>query len=265
MADWSHTVRAALRTIDRGGLDKVVPARRVRVRGERRIDPGRLSMALSYLFPACQVLDLRFGRTRLAAATPERLLSLRQGRVEVDAIAGTAPRATTGGRDRELAEGLFRSSRIRTEHELVVRQLGEALAGHTLELDCPDTPRLLQLANVQHLWTPIRGRAAPGEDLLSLARVLHPSPSVSGYPVPAARDWLARHDPLPRGWYTGAFGWLDDHLEGELWVLLRCALLDGDSAELYAGAGLVAGSEAADEYRETEHKLDGMLAALRYA
>ena len=264
-AAWERLLHDTLHAIREGRFEKAVLARRLRVRGERPFDGRRLHAALAYLFPDCQTLLIRPGRHLFAAATPERLVCLRDGQARLDALAGTCPRAARPDQDAALGRALLASPKQRHEHELVVHAIRERLAGMVQDLEISSTPRLLRLSNVQHLWTPLRGRVAGDADLLSLAAALHPTPATGGWPREPALTWLRRREPFQRGWYTGAAGWLDPHLDGELWVLLRCALLSGDQAELYAGAGVTAGSEPAEEWRETESKLEGMLAALRYA
>ncbi len=262
---WGLGVAAALEAIASGRLDKVVLARRLCVRGRRPFDLERLVAALAYLFPACQVVKVHRDGQCLVAATPERLLAQRGNMVEVDAIAGTAARAAGSAPDAALGEALRSSPKELHEHALVTESLCAALAPYSRRLDVPPRPRLLRLNNAQHLWTPIRAELDPGLDALALADLLHPTPATNGQPSAAAQAWLRRAEPQGRGWYTGAAGCLDPDLSGELWVLLRCAEIDGDTALLHAGAGIVAGSDPESEWGETEHKLAAMLTALQFA
>lgn len=261
---WERLVQDALRAIAERRLEKVVLARRLRLSSERRFDVSRLAAALGYLFPACQMLRWQLDRSTFVAATPERLIGLRAQRVETDALAGTAGRAAEAARDTELAAALLASPKECREHELVVADIVRALTPLSRSLDVPSAPQLLQLNNAQHLWSPITATLEGQQDLLTLAERLHPTPAVNGTPRAAARDWLAQHEPFARGWYTGAAGWIGPDLGGELWVLLRCALLQDYEAHLYAGAGLVAGSEPDSEWQETEDKLAAMLTALQF-
>jgi menaquinone-specific isochorismate synthase len=264
-AVWARMVDAALAEINDGDLAKVVLSRRVDVTGSRRFDVGRLLGALGCLFPSCQVINLRRNGASFVAATPERLLSLNDGRLEVDAIAGTAARAETTERDAELAAALLASEKNLREHRFVVDAIRAALSPCCDDIAVPDAPRLMQLNNAQHLWSPIQALPAAGVDLFQLAERLHPTPATNGDPRQRAREWLAGNEPIRRGWYTGAAGYITPELTGELWVLLRCARVQAERAELYAGAGIIAGSDAETEWDETEAKLGAMLSALRYA
>jgi len=262
---WSDLVHEALAEIAQGELEKVVPSRRLDVTGTRRFDVGRLLGALSCLFPSCQIIDLRRNGASFVAATPERLLHQRGSELEVDAIAGTAGRAEDTERDAALARALASSDKNLREHRVVIEAVREALRPCCNEIAVPEAPALMQLSNAQHLWSPIRARVAPELDVLDLAGLLHPTPATNGHPRRAARDWLRHAEPFVRGWYTGAAGIVEPDLSGELWVLLRCARVCGNHAELYAGAGIVAGSDPAEEWDETEAKLGAMLTALQYA
>jgi menaquinone-specific isochorismate synthase len=262
---WTDLVHEALAEIDRGVLEKVVLSRRLDVAGTRRFDIDRLLGALTCLFPSCQIINLRRNGASFVAATPERLLHQRGTALEVDAIAGTAGRAEDAERDAALGRALASSDKNLREHRVVIDAIREALAPCCEQVAVPPAPALMQLSNAQHLWSPIRARVAPELDVLDLAELLHPTPATNGQPRRAARDWLRGAEPFARGWYTGAAGIVEPDLSGELWVLLRCARVCGNRAELYAGAGIVAGSDPAVEWDETEAKLGAMLTALQYA
>lgn len=262
---WGGLVDDALKRIADGALEKVVLSRRLDVTGKRYFDVGRLLGALACLFPSCQIVNLRRKESSFISATPERLLSKQGLRLEVDAIAGTATRAETTELDAQLAEALRSSDKNLREHRLVVRAIAEALAPYCKRIQTPDEPRLLRLSNAQHLWSPIQADLQAGANLFELAEHLHPTPATNGAPRRQAHEWLRNGEPFVRGWYTGAAGVLEPDLSGELWVLLRCARICGDRAELYAGAGIVAGSDPQSEWDETEAKLGAILSALQYA
>jgi salicylate biosynthesis isochorismate synthase len=269
LRDWEVLVNSALAAIHGGPLDKVVLCRRLGLRGRRPFDARRLLAALTYLFPTCQVISIRRGTTRFVAATPERLLRVQGREVEVDAIAGTVARSASAAQDAALTRALQASAKDRHEHALVLEAVREVLEACCNEVAAPPVPRVMQLHNAQHLWSPVSGRLRAGIDLFDLAERLHPTPATNGTPKAMARDWLHRAEPLERGWYTGAAGILEagpsPHGDGALWVLLRCAQVCGDEAHLFAGAGIVIGSDPMAEWRETGHKLAAIATALQYA
>ncbi len=98
--------------------------------------------------------------------------------------------------------------------------------------------------------------------MLELVGTLHPPPAVAGVPTRAAIEFIARHEPDPRGWYSGPFGWFDQRGDGRFVVALRCGVVAGRHAELYAGAGVVSDSNAPSEFAETRWKLAALLGAL---
>jgi menaquinone-specific isochorismate synthase len=158
---------------------------------------------------------------------------------------------------------LLNCRKAQHEHALVVESIQSALAPLCRELALPDSPEVVKLRNLQHLWTGIKGTLRSGVSLLDAARRLHPTPAVAGTPTDRACQWLQDHETLARGWYSGIVGWLQADGEGELSVLLRCAVLQGRSAELFAGAGIVSDSDPQAELQETEMKLRAMLEAMQ--
>ncbi|NCA69058.1 MAG: isochorismate synthase [Sphingobacteriia bacterium] len=263
--DWHVLVQSALEQIRQSQLEKVVLFRRVHLAGRRRFDLTRLQAALDYLFPSCQVITIRRRAGSFVAATPERLFTQNRDRIEVDAIAGTVCRAASTDRDLELTRQLRNCQKNLHEHMVVVESITETLSQCCRHIEPRTEPKIMQLNNAQHLWSIIQAELEPGMDVFRLAERLHPTPATNGYPTLQARAWLSNAESIDRGWYTGVAGIIDTDLTGELWVLLRCAHIEDNSAYLYAGAGIVAGSDPADEWLETEHKLSAMATALQYA
>ncbi|WP_328983639.1 isochorismate synthase [Thiorhodovibrio winogradskyi] len=264
-SQWARLVEQALECIHAENLQKVVLSRRLGVKGSRSFDIARLLDVLAAVFPSCQIINLRRGDQSFVAATPERLLHLRDGRVAVDAIAGTTSHSDCEDRNLALGEELLRSEKNLREHGFVVEAVAQALASSCRSIKIPRQPRLMRLRNAQHLWSPITAEINPGTGLFNLAEQLHPTPATNGQPRLAAHQWLRAQEPFSRGWYTGAAGFIEPDNSGELWVLLRCARIRGKQAELFAGAGIVAGSDPGAEWEETETKLAAMLTALRFA
>jgi len=258
-AHFERAATNALRAIAVGDLEKVVLARRARLHRAEGFDAVACLDALRRAYPSSACFAQGRGDAIFLGATPERLLHVRGDALETGAVAGSAPRGREPAEDERLGRELLESKKEQTEHAVVVRAIREALDGSCIDLDVPEAPHLLRLEGIQHLETPVRGRLAPGTRLLELAARLHPTPAVGGTPRTAALAWIDAHESLDRGWYAGCVGHLDAAGGGELCVALRSALLRGANAHLFAGAGLVEGSNPEAELRETRLKLRALL------
>jgi len=261
-ADYRARVAAALSAIAGGQFEKVVVARSVRLAHTGGFDPVRLLDALRANHPSCTIFAVAAGQSAFVGATPERLLRLHDRRLETAALAGTAPRGRKPEEDACLGGELVESKKEQAEHAAVVRALADALRPHCEALFVPESPRLRRLEGIQHLETPIRATLAHDLSVLALLPRLHPSPAVGGAPRNAALAWLEHNEGLDRGWYAGPVGWVDADGDGEFCVALRSALLQGDAARFYAGAGIVEGSLPESELRETRLKLRTLLGPL---
>ena len=263
---WEAAVRAALQAIAAGALQKVVLARPVVLRLPVPPDPVAVLQALQRRQPGayCFLFEPRPG-VAFVGATPELLARVQQGRVETVALAGSMARGREEHEDAVLGRQLLASEKDRREHAAVVAAIRRALTPLTRGLAAPPAPRLRRLPHIQHLETPIRGLLRPGVGLLDVAAALHPTPALGGVPRAAALDFIAAHEPSPRGWYAAPVGLVFPDGSGELAVAIRSALLLGNTAGLYAGAGIVAGSDPAREWQETALKLETMRRALAAA
>jgi isochorismate synthase len=259
--DWEALVGEALAAIDAGALDKVVLVRRAEVRDVRPFDPGVLLAALGAQAPASSRFAFRSDDAVFLGASPERLLLRRGRRLRTEAMAGT--RALPPGGDAEsLGRELLASAKDRAEQEWTRRGLVESLREVSSRVDAPEIPEVRRLRHVLHLVTPVEAELAADLPLLELARRVHPTPAVGGYPQRTAREWLREHEPVPRGWFAGPVGWFDGHGCGELRVALRSGLVRGARVHAFAGAGIVAGSVPETERSEIRAKLRPLLAAL---
>jgi len=263
--EWIQQVNKATRQIRQGSLDKVVPFRRISVRAEQPLNPARLMASLDDLYPSSLLFSIHLAGSTFAAATPERLITRRGALIDCDAVGGTIHRDADPEQDRQLGRQLLHDPKSRHEHALVVKGILASLEAHCQRLEAPDQPSLKRLRKLQHLWTGISGELRAETTLLRIASDLHPTAAVNGFPSANAGRWLSTHQNDARGWYTGAAGWLDQQGDGELAVLLRCALLNGEHAELFAGAGVTSESCPVAEFQETELKFGTMLEALEHA
>ncbi len=261
-AAWDRLVGLFAGAVGRGRLDKVVLARRVDLRSSIEIDVENALRRLAAGAPEGTIYAfVRGGRTFLGA-TPERLVRTAGRDFETVAIAGSAPRGATAAEDAALAAALFASEKEREEHAVVVEMLRGSLSPLAETLEVGATPGILPLRDVQHLVTPVRGRLRDQAGLLGLAERLHPTPAVGGEPRDLALEMIAEHEGIERGWYAGPIGWLGADGDGELMVALRCGLVAGRDATLFAGCGIVADSDPSREWEESRMKLRPVASAL---
>jgi menaquinone-specific isochorismate synthase len=179
-------------------------------------------------------------------------------------MAGTIPRGATDEGDRAAEAALAASAKDGLEHRLVIDAVVDDLRECGVDVTTVRGPEVARLATVIHLATTIAGTvdARSACSALDLALRLHPTPAVGGAPRDAALAMLRQLEPFDRGCYAGPVGWVDARGDGEWAVALRCAELDGPTARLVAGAGVVAGSHPDAEWAETQAKLEPMLRVL---
>ena len=257
-------VERVLDGIRAGELQKVVLAREVHITAGSPIDAVAWLVALRERYPTCTLFAVGEGDSVFLGASPERLVRVEGDAVVTAALAGTAPRGASRAADHAIGAALCDSRKNGAEHAIVVSHLKSALEGCCDEVEVASEPVLLRTRTVQHLCTEIRARRRAGSpvSLLGLAGRLHPTPAVGGAPREAALRWLAENEKADRGWFAGPVGYLQSNGDGEFAVALRSALARGRSATAWAGAGIVAGSQPAAEFTETELKLRTVLGPL---
>ena len=259
-AHFDDALDKALVALTTGELDKVVLARHVDVAFGHVPDVTDLLRRWRDLEPTCTLFVLPAAGGRFVGASPELLVARRGEAVESWPLAGTAARG-------DDPEGLLASPKDATEHRLVVEAIAGTLRPLCRSLTVPERPEVVRLRSVDHLGTHLHGRlqAMPGDhppDVVTLTRLLHPTPAVAGAPRAAALERIAASEPAPRGPYAGPVGYVDGDGDGVFVLGIRSALLTGDTARVCAGVGLVAASVAATERAEVELKLGAVLAAL---
>ena len=249
---WIARVNAALRDIEAGRVDKIVLARSRKIEADAPFSAASVLGQLLSQQPASLVYAHGNDQHSFVGATPERLVRLAANRIDADALAGTA------------WPGSLALSEAKNRHEqaLVVQAICAALAPFCENPPVAEPAAEHAAGQLLHLRSRVAATARPGTTLFELVRALHPTPAIGGFPVAAAEAWLAAHHEQRSGWYSGAIGLLTADGDGEFSVALRSALLAGNTAELQAGAGIVAGSDARHELAETTAKLGPLLAAL---
>ncbi|MSU46014.1 MAG: isochorismate synthase [Lacunisphaera sp.] len=260
---YQRAVTQALVEIARGDYQKVVLARARRLTTSEKFHPLGVLNHLRQHYPGCYAFSIANGRGQsFIGVSPERLVRVSGERMHTEALAGSAPRGESASEDARLARALLLSEKDLHEHRLVLESIARRVADLGLKLEHTDQPRLLGLANVQHLHLSICATLPAGTHILDLVTRLHPTPAVGGTPRVAAAAAIARLEPFARGLYAGPQGWVDHRGGGELFVGIRSALVDGHTALVYAGAGIVAGSSAEKEFAETELKFKALIGAL---
>lgn len=258
---WMGAVATAVSRINAGELDKCVLARDLTARGLAPLDTRRLLQRLSTSYPNTWA----FSVDGLVGATPEMLVRLERGLITSRVLAGTIRRTGDDERDLSLAAHLARSSKDLVEHEFAVRSVADRLAPHCDSINVPESPFVLHLPNVMHLATDVAGVLSSRSTSLALAEALHPSAAVCGTPRDAADALITELERMDRGRYAGPVGWLSAGGDGEWGIALRSGAIspeDPREIRLFAGCGIVAGSDPAAELAESDAKLVPMRDAL---
>jgi menaquinone-specific isochorismate synthase len=259
-ARWAGAVAEAVSRINDGRLDKVVLARDLRVEARAPVDPRWVLSRLAERYDTTWV----FAVDGLVGASPEMLVRLERGLVTSRVLAGTIRRTGDDEHDLALAGSLARSSKDLEEHEYAVRSVAEALRPHCSSVNVPEAPFVLHLSNVMHLATDVAGVLADGSTSLALAASLHPSAAVCGTPTDDADRLITELEEMDRGRYAGPVGWMDARGDGEWAIALRCGSYEADASamRLFAGCGIVAGSDPESEVAESDAKFVPMRDAL---
>lgn len=262
-ATYADGVRRAVARLRAGELEKVVLARALDITTDAAIDVGRLLRRLITQDPTGYTFALDLAPGTLVGNSPELLVSRRAEVVTANPLAGSIPRSPDPIEDFGQAQALLASRKDRREHALVAEAVGETLRQFCTDIEVPATPSLIRTATMWHLSTVVTGRLAdPTISSLTLSTALHPTPAVCGTPARDARAAIADYEAFDRGFYTGLVGWENSAGDGEWVIALRCAVAQGHTARLYAGAGIVADSDPAAELAETTAKFRTILSGL---
>lgn len=260
--NFKRAVISSLASIRSNHLSKIVLAQALDVSSRAPFSLFQSLNNLRRLHPACYIFSTSNGQGQnFIGASPERLISIYNQELTTDALAGSAPRGKTAAEDADLANRLLSSEKERREHQVVIEFITQRL--YQLDL-IPQMlpPRLRQLSNIQHLWTPIQAKVPANVHPLEIVAELHPTPAVAGASRDIAMKEIRRYESFERGLYAAPLGWVDYRGNSEFIVGIRSALIDGDRARLYAGAGIVAGSDPEKELAEIQLKLQALLKAL---
>jgi len=260
---WRNQVSKAIDAIKSGRLEKVVLARDLKANSTTKIDLNNLLQKLEIEYPSTWV----FLVDGLVGATPELLVRLNKSLITSRVLAGTIQKTGNEDRDLALAASLAKSSKDLEEHEYAVKSVADSLAPFCSSTNVPESPFVLHLSNVMHLATDVTGvlnDSAKQADIFTLIENLHPTAAVCGTPTNVAKKLISELETMNRSRYAGPVGWIDAQGDGEIAIALRCGeLSDGNkSIRIFAGCGIVAGSDPITEYAESQAKLMPMRTAL---
>lgn len=258
-ATWGQWIEAALASIEAQRFDKVVAARHAQFTFASALSPAHTLLSLATTYDTSTRFAFFRGDSVFLGATPERLIKKRGLAIETEALAGTVRRGAG-----QASAGDF-GPKEHKEHSPVLAQLLDVLAPHCSELLHDPSPQLRAQQQVLHLQSSVRGRLSRDEHVLGLVADLHPTPAVGGRPTAEALTWIADHEDFDRGLYAGPIGWLDAEGNGNFSVALRSGILRDNQATLFAGAGIVAGSEPSREFDETALKMQVLLGSVCHA
>jgi isochorismate synthase len=246
-------------------LRKVVLSRSVIVRADVAAVPIDLTARLRSSYPGCFTFGWQEGDAAFIGASPELLVERTGHLMRSQPLAGSAPRGEGEDEDRAIGEALMASGKDRFEHRVVVDDIVARLQPVAHRVTAPSVPSLLKMANVQHLASEITAEPDEDRSVVELAGAIHPTPAVAGLPLDEALAFIQKAESIDRGWFAGGIGWADGRGDGQIAVALRCALIRGATAHLFAGAGIVAGSQPEREIEETRLKFRPLLNLLAEA
>jgi isochorismate synthase len=261
-AEFEAAVEDATARIGAGEMSKVVLAREVIVSAAAAHDPAAVFGGIREQFPSCFCFCCGTPEAAFIGASPELLLRRSGASVSTVALAGSTRRSSDPAVDDHLAEQLLRSDKDRREQRIVTERIVRALRLHAVWVEAAAEPEIVKVANIQHLATPVIAQLSEPHSAIELAGMLHPTPAVGGEPRSAALAAIAELEQMDRGWYAAPVGWMDATEDGEFCVALRSGVLRDREAHLFAGVGVVAGSDPAAELAETEVKLEALLPLL---
>ena len=260
---WREQVGYAIKSIKDGRLEKVVLARDQIACSDQPINIRSILQRLEIDYPSTWL----FLVDGLIGATPELLVRLSKSLVTSRVLAGTIQKTGNEDRDLALAASLAKSSKDLEEHEYAVRSVADALEPFWSSTNVPESPFVLHLSNVMHLATDVTGvlnDSAKQADIFTLIEQLHPTAAVCGTPTDIAKQLISDLEKMNRNRYAAPVGWVDANGDGEIAIALRCGLLleDKKSMRIFAGCGIVAGSDPETEFAESQAKLMPMRTAL---
>ena len=256
---WKNLVTEVLEKIKENQIEKVVLSRKVELKlsGEPNIDNLINNLKIDY--PTCYIFVFHKGKSSFFGATPEKLAKFIDGKIEIDALAGSAPRGKNPEEDLILENNLLSDEKNLNEHNIVIRHIKNSIASSSSNINLDIHNAVKKLTNIQHLWSRISAELKESPSIFAILKELYPTPAICGMPKDAALHLIKKIEGYKRGLYSGVIGWFNFENEGEFAVALRSALYVNNKIYAFAGSGIVENSNPEEEYKETELKLKTIL------
>jgi len=256
---WVKQINHVLKEISRNKFSKVVIARQKKL---EFAEPPEIFPEIQKLesdYPNCYIFAFKKNDSTFFGSSPERLFSISDGFLETDALAGSAPRGKNFEEDKFLEEELLTSEKNLAEHKSVVDFLLNRLTPISEKILFDTQPSVKKFQNIQHIYSQIRTKLKKETAIFTVLNKLHPTPAVCGMPQDSALASINQIEKFDRGLYSGVLGWFNLNNEGDFAVGIRSAVLNKNELRIFAGCGIVEGSESLSEYNETELKMKPIL------
>ncbi len=256
---WKNMVSEALEIINDNELEKIVLSRKVDLVISEEPNFSEIIQNLRMNYKDSYLFIYHHGKSSFFGATPERLAKFSHGTLEVDALAGSAPRGKTADEDLKIENDLLNDKKNLNEHGIVINHIKNSISNFTKDIVIETNSHIRKLTNIQHLWTKISAELNPSFSIHTLLKELYPTPAICGLPKDASLQLIKKLEGYKRGLYSGIIGWFNFEGEGEFVIGIRSALSINNRIIAFAGCGIVENSDPDNEYQETELKLKTIL------
>jgi len=252
---WKNLVIEGIQKISENQLEKIVFSRKVELKLSEELNLDYIISKFRSSYPECYLFIYHHGRSSFLGATPEKLAEFSEGKVQIDALAGSAPRGLTVEEDKKIEDELLKDKKNLIEHDYVVTHIKNSISNLTKDFSLDENHKIKKLAVIQHILTKITATMNEPNMMLNLLKELFPTPAVCGLPKDVSLHLIKKMENYRRGLYSGIIGWFNFNDEGDFAVAIRSALATNNKLFAFAGCGIVEDSDPENEYKETELKL----------
>ncbi|MGI2066924.1 isochorismate synthase [Shewanella sp. MF08487] len=259
---WKNLVEEVIDPKFNQNTPKVVLSRLTQLAVNEPVDPWMVLACWQGRNPNSFQFGFQFSPERtFISCSPERLFRRRQQELFTEALAGTTIRGLSQEEDIALANALLEDNKNSVENQLVRRHIVNMLTPLSRYVGADELATIFKLNHIQHLHRAIHAELKTGVNDFELLQALHPTPAVGGLPRHSALNFIRQREGYTRGWYAGACGYFNKY-ESEFSVAIRSALIESGRINLFAGAGIIAGSEPEAEWQELENKIATIMSIL---